>query len=197
MRAASIPALSATRSASAITACVQPTMSWLIIFAASPAPGGPMCVHRLDTSFMKGTTRATSASSPPIITVSVPVADAGGPPETGASIHPHPVASRSRAANARPFSTFTVEKSTTSCGGSSAPAAPSAPNIASSTASVVGRLSRTKSTPRAASAADFAATAPAACAASTCGVTMSYTRTAYPSDTRRFTMGSPMRPTPT
>jgi hypothetical protein len=40
-----------------------------------------------------------SAASPPAITVNVPFPEAGGPPETGASIQPAPVISRSRCAN--------------------------------------------------------------------------------------------------
>ena len=107
MRAASMPAASASTSASAITACPQPTISWLIIFAARPAPAGPMCVKRRgDVRHQRRDARDVVASSPPAITVSVPVPDAGGPPDTGASIQPQPVvlaqARRERACPCRP-----------------------------------------------------------------------------------------------
>jgi hypothetical protein len=67
-------------------------------------------------SAKSGLARSISAGSPPAMIVSVPVPDAGGPPETGASIQPHPVAARSFCANALHFSTLIVEKSITSCG---------------------------------------------------------------------------------
>src|SRR5450759_1366166 len=122
MRAASMPAASARTTASASTAYEQPTINWLIILAVNPAPDGPIGVNWPAMSAINGRTRSISAASPPAITVSVPAAQAGGPPETGASIQPQPVFSRNFAANERPLSTVTVEKSTTSCGGRSAEA---------------------------------------------------------------------------
>ena len=94
----------------------MPTMSWLIIFAARPAPTGPMCVQRPAMSFISGARRSRSAASPPAITVSVPASTAGGPPDTGASTQRQPVSLNTRAACARHASTGMVEKSTTSCG---------------------------------------------------------------------------------
>jgi len=107
------------------------------------------------------------------MTVSVPPATAGGPPETGASTQRQPLASRRRCAKARQLSTLMVEKSTTSCGALTASATPSLPNIACSTASIVGRLRSTTSAPRAASAAEDATSAPAARASSQRAATMS------------------------
>ena len=177
-REASIPAASASTTASAITAWPQPTINWLSILVERPAPAGPMWVKRPAISANSGRVRSISAASPPAITVSVPVPEAGGPPETGASIQPAPVISRSRRANVLHLSTLMVEKSITSCGGRSAEATPFSPNTAASTASVVGRLSRTRSAPRTASAGDEAAAAPAARAAATLAAAMSYARTA-------------------
>ncbi len=94
MRAASMPAASAISSASAITAWVQPTISWLIILATRPLPDRPHVREAGgDDRAISGATRAMSAAVPPAITVSVPVPEAGGPPETGASTQPQPVAS--------------------------------------------------------------------------------------------------------
>ena len=137
-----------------------------------------MCVKRAARCAISGATRAISAASPPAITVNVPVPAAGGPPETGASTQPQPVPSRNFDAKARPLSTLTVEKSTTSCGGASALATPFVPKTACSTASVVGRLSSTMSASRAVSAGDAAAAAPSATAACVFAGTMSYARTA-------------------
>ena len=136
-----------------------------------------MCVKRPATSANSGRVRSISAASPPAITVSVPLPEAGGPPETGASIQPAPVISRSRRANALHFSTLMVEKSITSCGGRSAEATPFSPNTAASTASVVGRLSRTRSELRTASAGDDETVEPASRAAATLSGEMSYART--------------------
>ncbi len=105
--------------------------------------------------------------------VSVPVAAAGGPPETGASIQRQLVRSASFSAKARPLSTLMVEKSTTTCGGSSERATPVGPNIAVSTASVVGRFSSTACVPAAVAAGESATLAPAATAASTLAWSMS------------------------
>ena len=148
-------------------------MSWFSIFATMPLPVGPMCVKRPATSAKNARARSMSAGSPPAMIVSEPEPEAGGPPETGASIQPTAVFSRSLAANALHFSTLIVEKSMTSCGGRTTEATPPSPKTACSTASVVGRLSRTRSTPLAASAGERAATAPAARAASTRSGTMS------------------------
>ncbi len=64
MRAASIPAASATTSASASTAWVQPTIIWLIILAASPAPTGPITVKRWAMSAISGRTASMSSGLP-------------------------------------------------------------------------------------------------------------------------------------
>src|SRR6185503_3109538 len=98
MRAASMPAFSHRPTASPSIAWPTPTISWLIIFAARPAPTGPMCVQRPATSFISGAMRSRSAASPPAITVNVPASTAGGPPDTGASTQRQPVALKSRAA---------------------------------------------------------------------------------------------------
>ena len=156
-----------------------------------------MCVKRPATSAKNGRARSMSAASPPAITVSVPLPEAGGPPDTGASIQPAPVVSRRRCANALVWATLLVEKSIRSCGGRSTEATPFLPNTAASTASGVGRLMRTRSAPATASAPEVAAAAPAARAAETWPGAMSYARTAYPSESSRFAIGKPIRPTPT
>jgi hypothetical protein len=59
-------------------------------------------VKRPAISFINGVSAAISALLPPAITVRVPVPDAGGPPDTGASIHPQPVSLSRRTAKAFP-----------------------------------------------------------------------------------------------
>ena len=95
-------------SASASTALPQPTISWLIIFAARPAPTGPMCVKRAATSFHSGARRSMSAVAAGHDGQRA-VRGAGGPPETGASIQP---VFRRDANFFRGLSTLMVEKST-------------------------------------------------------------------------------------
>ena len=63
---------------------------------------------------------------------SVPAAAAGGPPETGASTQPMPVAVRSRSANALVVATSVVEWSTSSLSALPPAAMPSGPNTAAS-----------------------------------------------------------------
>ena len=150
----------------------------MIIFAASPLPTGPRRVQRAETSFNSGSARSISAASPPAMTVSVPSPAAGGPPETGASIHPAPPAARSLPASSLAFAGGMVEKSSTSCGALSTAAAPPSPRTALSTAAVVGRLSSSRSAPRAAAAGESAACAPAARAAAILSAAMSYAVTA-------------------
>jgi hypothetical protein len=125
-----MPAASAITTASASTACVQPTISWLIIFAARPLPDGPMCVTRAATSGHSAAAASKSAGSPPAITVSVPAALAGGPPDTGASAQPAPVCERSLDTKPRPRPSSTVEKSTIRAPGAIVLATPSGPKTA-------------------------------------------------------------------
>src|SRR5919198_1219641 len=80
MRAASMPALAHSPTASAYIAWPTPTMIWLIILAPRPLPTGPMRVQRAEMSRNSGARRSRSASSPPAMTVSEPAAEAGRPP---------------------------------------------------------------------------------------------------------------------
>mgnify|MGYP002714239960 CR=1 FL=1 len=91
------PAPTASFNASCVVSICAATSRLLTSLATLPAPLGPTC--RILAASASTTVRASarSASSPPIIMVSLPDAAPAGPPLTGASRKPCPASARRRA----------------------------------------------------------------------------------------------------
>jgi hypothetical protein len=88
----------------------------------------------------RGSARAISAALPPIISVSVPLAAAGAPPESGASTQPMPVSAARRAAISAVLAASMLDMSTSNLSESAPAATPAGPNTALSTIVALFRL---------------------------------------------------------
>jgi len=118
------------------------------------------------------------------------------PPDTGASIHPMPLAIFSRAAMARAASGWIEEKSTTSLPVPATVARPSGPNTTPSTAAASVRHMKMMLAVSATSRGWPAVFAPASTRAAAFPGDRFQTVTSWPAFTRRRDIGNPIMPSP-
>ena len=176
-RRASTPAFCARRIASAITAMLLPTITWLHSLVTWPAPEGPIRLMLAPYAASTGLARSNAAASPPHMMASVPSAAPLTPPETGASIHSMPLACFRRCAKSRVLSGRMLAWSTSTLPLPAALATPSAPNTTSSTALASNRHIMMMSAFSTAARGLSAAIAPSASAGASLGLERFHTCT--------------------
>jgi hypothetical protein len=96
-RFTSRPAVSAKSRPSASAWHRPTTQIWLVILVICPAPDGPISTMRAPYEATTGSAVANAASSPPTMTVRVPLRAPSTPPDTGASRNWAPAAATSTA----------------------------------------------------------------------------------------------------